>query len=78
VKLLAANLLLNPPDRATGRVADPHDKLLAAVEWARWAEEVGFDSVGIKAGLELFLDRAAPVLRAQLPSRVWAGTGAAA
>jgi alkanesulfonate monooxygenase SsuD/methylene tetrahydromethanopterin reductase-like flavin-dependent oxidoreductase (luciferase family) len=47
VKFLAGNLLLNPPDPVTGRAADPHEKLLGAVAWARWAEEVGFDAVGI-------------------------------
>jgi alkanesulfonate monooxygenase SsuD/methylene tetrahydromethanopterin reductase-like flavin-dependent oxidoreductase (luciferase family) len=47
VKFLAANLLLNSPDPVTGRPRDPHEKLLAAVAWARWAEEVGFDGVGI-------------------------------
>jgi alkanesulfonate monooxygenase SsuD/methylene tetrahydromethanopterin reductase-like flavin-dependent oxidoreductase (luciferase family) len=47
VKLLAANLLLNAPEPATGRAADPHERLLGAVRWARWAEDAGFDAVGI-------------------------------
>src|SRR3954454_12637866 len=38
---------MDTPDPATGRAADPHAKLLDAVGWARWAEEAGFDAVGI-------------------------------
>jgi alkanesulfonate monooxygenase SsuD/methylene tetrahydromethanopterin reductase-like flavin-dependent oxidoreductase (luciferase family) len=47
VKFLAMNLLTSNPDPRTGRAADPHEKLLGAVRWGRWAEEAGFDAVGI-------------------------------
>jgi alkanesulfonate monooxygenase SsuD/methylene tetrahydromethanopterin reductase-like flavin-dependent oxidoreductase (luciferase family) len=57
----------------------------------RWDEEfggvevlqIGLEGLGLpddvqRATLELFLDRVAPALRDQLPSRVWAGTEVAA
>ncbi|MGK5113752.1 LLM class flavin-dependent oxidoreductase [Geodermatophilus sp. CPCC 205506] len=47
MKLLAANLLLTTPDPVTGRTKQPHEKLRDAVRWAVWAEEAGFDAVGI-------------------------------
>ena len=43
----AADLLLNGPDLVTGETTDPHRKLTDAVRWAVWAEEAGFDAVGI-------------------------------
>jgi alkanesulfonate monooxygenase SsuD/methylene tetrahydromethanopterin reductase-like flavin-dependent oxidoreductase (luciferase family) len=67
VKLLAANLLLAPPDPTTGRPADPSGTLLGAVAWARWAEEVGFDAVGIgERHAAPFLSAAPTVLLAHL------------
>ena len=47
MKFAAANLLLSTPGPATGRAADPHERLLGAVRWAVWAEAAGFDAVGI-------------------------------
>jgi alkanesulfonate monooxygenase SsuD/methylene tetrahydromethanopterin reductase-like flavin-dependent oxidoreductase (luciferase family) len=47
VKFAAADLLLNAPDLVTGEVTAPHQKLTGAVRWAVWAEEAGFDAVGI-------------------------------
>jgi alkanesulfonate monooxygenase SsuD/methylene tetrahydromethanopterin reductase-like flavin-dependent oxidoreductase (luciferase family) len=47
MKFAAANLLLNAPDLVTGETTDPHTKLTDAVRWAVWAEEAGFDAVGI-------------------------------
>ena len=57
----------------------------------RWDEEfggvevlqIGLEGLGLpddvqRATLELFLDRVAPALRDQLPSRVWPGTEVAA
>src|SRR4051794_6734425 len=61
------NLLLNTPDPGTGRAADPHAKLLDADGWARWAEEVGFDAVGIgERHAAPFLASAPTVLLANL------------
>src|SRR4051812_22833055 len=61
------NLLLNTPDPATGRAADPHAKLLDAVGWAGWAEEVGFDAVGVgERHAAPFLASAPTVLLAHL------------
>src|SRR4051794_41005932 len=47
MRFAAANLLLNAPDLVTGETTDPHTKLTDAVRWAVWAEEAGFDAVGI-------------------------------
>ncbi|MGY1812656.1 LLM class flavin-dependent oxidoreductase [Blastococcus sp. SYSU D00820] len=47
MKLLAADLVLNAPDPGTGRVPDPHERLAEAVRGAVWAEQAGFDAVGI-------------------------------
>lgn len=67
MKFLAANLLLNNPDPHTGRPADPHDRLQDAVRWARWAEEVGFDAIGIgERHAAPFLASAPTVLLAHL------------
>jgi alkanesulfonate monooxygenase SsuD/methylene tetrahydromethanopterin reductase-like flavin-dependent oxidoreductase (luciferase family) len=67
VKFLASNLLLTTPDPATARAADPHEKLLGAVAWARWAEEAGFDAVGIgERHAAPFLASAPTVLLAHL------------
>jgi alkanesulfonate monooxygenase SsuD/methylene tetrahydromethanopterin reductase-like flavin-dependent oxidoreductase (luciferase family) len=41
-------------------------------------EGIGVGEVAQKASLELFLSDVAPALRAELPSRVWAGTEAVA
>jgi alkanesulfonate monooxygenase SsuD/methylene tetrahydromethanopterin reductase-like flavin-dependent oxidoreductase (luciferase family) len=47
MKFAAANLLLNAPDLVTGEITAPHQKLTDAVRWAVWAEEAGFDAIGI-------------------------------
>jgi hypothetical protein len=73
VKFLAANLLLNTPDPFTGRTKDPHEKLRDAVRWAVWAEEAGFDAVGIGNGTPR---RSSPPPR-PCCSRIWPRSPAA-
>lgn len=67
MKLLAADLLLNAPDPATGRPADPHERIAEAVRGAVWAEEVGFDGIGIgERHAAPFLSSAPTVLLAHI------------
>ena len=67
MKLLAADLLLNPPDPATGRAPDPHERIAEAVRGAVWAEQAGFDAVGIgERHAAPFLSSAPTVLLAHI------------
>lgn len=67
MRLLAADLLLNAPDPVTGRQADPHERIAEAVRGAVWAEEVGFDAVGIgERHAAPFLSSAPTVLLAHI------------
>src|SRR5690625_6070318 len=47
MKFLAVDLILNTPHALTGEPTPDHEKIRQTVAWAQFAEDVGFDAVGI-------------------------------
>lgn len=70
MKFLAADLILNTPDPLTGQPTPDHEKLRRTVAWAEFAEQVGFDAVGIgERHTRPFLSSAPAVVLSHIAAR---------
>lgn len=70
MKFLATDLIINLPNPVTGARLTDHDRLRQAVDWAVYAEEIGFDAVGVgERHARPFLASAPPVVLSHIAAR---------